>query len=214
MTQAIRISLLIAFSFWGCSTYAQNNQAKNTLYLEISGWGHLSFNYDRLLWQKNAQSLRLAGGAFLFPNILRTEGAPFPSYNTLYWQVGSSVNYLLGTRRSKLEIGLNYNLVRYKALVGLRQWRWVYADPPYYTDIIDNTSIVTNHYHLIGLRIGYRYQKAEGGFMFKIGVMPMTWFTGSKQNYSAGMAHLLAAGQVNQRFVFLPVPDIGLGWSF
>lgn len=105
------------------------------------------------------------------------------------------LNYLLGEKKSKLEVGFGASLGMYH----IKETSWVYSQPvpPETEEIAERYESKENRfgYFLFG-NIGYRYQRTNG-FMFRVGLSP---------SFNFGDKH-----GINKSAFY---PYIGLGWSF
>lgn len=105
------------------------------------------------------------------------------------------LNYLLGEKKSKLEVGFGASLGVYH----VKETSWFYSQPvpPETEEIAERYESKENRfgYFLFG-NIGYRYQRTNG-FMFRVGLSPSFNF-GDKHGLSKSAFY----------------PYIGLGWSF
>lgn len=105
------------------------------------------------------------------------------------------LNYLLGEKKSKLEVGFGASLGMYH----VKETSWFYSQPvpPETEGIAEPYESKENRfgYFLFG-NIGYRYQRTNG-FMFRVGLSPSFNF-GDKHGLSKSAFY----------------PYIGLGWSF
>lgn len=105
------------------------------------------------------------------------------------------LNYLLGRKHHKLEVGFGASLGVYH----VKEMTWYYHQPvPPETEWREESYVSTSTrfgYFMFG-DIGYRYQR-DNGFMFRVGVSPSFHF-GDKYGL--------------QKSAFYPY--IGLGWSF
>ena len=145
---------------------------KNATYIELAGSGLLySVNYDRLLIIDEKLRFSATVGTWYIPHI--------ESISDFSYMIGSSlgVNTLFGKQKHFAEFGVN---VAYMIM-----------------NDIDNSI-----YQLIYLpvRIGYRYQKDEGGLFLRASFMP-----------------IIPILQDNDVAIFYPVSphfSVGVGYSF
>lgn len=75
---------------------------------------------------------------------------------------------------------------------------------------IDNRAYQFYRSHNAALRIGYRYQRVNGGFFFRIGVSfaNLVWYN------DATPARFTIIGTTKNTFENIALPYIGIGWSF
>lgn len=163
MTKCIRFLLAssILLLFFSVDLLAQTAPvpftAKNAAYLEIGGNGIVySFNYERIFFQKGIFKSAARAGLTLFP--LKRGGK-----NHLTTVLPIEIIGMLGRSKHHLElgIGISPNLIPYSEI-----------DPA----TADYTSVSYEYGTFIPFRIGYRYQKSDGGFFFRAGYTPILDF--------------------------------------
>lgn len=130
-------------------------------------------------------------------------GIGFGYGNSSYWinqdikgvGVPIELNYLLGKRHHKLEVGFGTSM----GLYHVKETVWLYYQPTTPEDEGHEEKITTSDnrfgYFMFG-DIGYRYQR-DNGFMFRVGFSP---------SFNFGDKYGL------HKTTFFPY--IGLGWSF
>ena len=148
--KAVLLSVLLSL-FLG-QTFAQSETAeKSSVYLELGGVAGLwSLNYDRELWEIN-ESLRLNGkvGLGMFSEF---NGAGFPDV------IAPVSGMILWGKRHKVEAG-----------GGVTYVNWTLRHI-----LVDGTVGFNRKSDLLGhLILGYRFQKLEGGLMFRINYTPI-----------------------------------------
>lgn len=119
---------------------------RNTFFLELGGNGMFySLNYDRILL--NRESWKLAGrvGAMYVP--------PLGGGNRQMVGGPVEISYLRGRGKHFLELGLGATVV--------------------YDTYRVSSYRIRDLAMMAVARIGYRYQKPEGGFFYKVGFTPM-----------------------------------------
>jgi hypothetical protein len=136
--------------------YCQSIQAKNAFYFELAGNGiYYSLNYDRILYQKNSFKTSARIGVEVLPNKLQ-------DFQDLRPAMPIEVNALVGKGKHHIETGL-----------GLTP----YIDDKYgFVDRDGNRHLAKQGKKITTMsliRIGYRYQKTEGGLMFRAGFTPI-----------------------------------------
>ena len=172
---SILLSLLLGQAF------AQNGTAtksKSSIYLELGGAAGLwSLNYDRSLWEIN-ESFKLHGRAGLG---LYSEfnGAGFPDV-----MVPVSGIVLWSAFRNKW----GKNTHRVEAGGGITYYNWTLRDA-LSTDGFSRRSDLLGH-----LILGYRFQKLEGGLMFRVTYTPII------NNYSNKPFEHWAGGSIGYTF--------------
>jgi hypothetical protein len=127
---------------------------KNTIFLELAGnGGFYSLNYDRILLEKAKWKLAGRIGAMYYREELN-----YLDYNhSLKIAVPIEASYLRGKGDHYLELG-----------IGMTPWYENYKD----FDASEISHIVL----LSSARLGYRYQKKEGGMFLKAGFTPLLQF--------------------------------------
>ena len=135
------------------SVFAQNEgeePAKTSLYLELGGAaGIWSFNYDRTLWDIS-KSFKLNGRAG-FGLLSEFNGAGFPDV-----LIPVSGAMLYGKDKHRIELG-----------GGITYFNWTMRDPESSSGYSRKPELLK---HLI---LGYRFQKMDGGLMFRIIYSPI-----------------------------------------
>jgi len=127
---------------------------KNTLFVELLGnAAAISINYDRIVLRKKNISLTVCIGAGMIPSNLINQALhnSFKS-NYVVYGIPISTNLFWGRRKSHFEIGAG--LTYHQGMYGL--------GPNKYSKTLFAVA-----------RLGYRYQKENGGFFWKIGLTPL-----------------------------------------
>lgn len=138
--------------------------AKNAVFLELGGnAAYYSFNYERIFQQKGALKWAARGGVSVVPVRIQSKrylGTILPI----------EIIALYGGSKHHLEAGAGVS---------------PYLHP--YTDI--NSWEIKYEGHkpgvIIPFRLGYRYQKPEGGFFFRVGYTPFIVFHSQVKNRSS-----------------------------
>jgi hypothetical protein len=127
--------------------------AKKAVYLEVGGSsGVYAFNYSKIFHQKGKLKLNASAG---FSILIRET-----TNSKAYWlpAIPLELTALYGKSNHHLEMG--FGVIPYLDAVSLLDSETL--------DFKDKVVFDTG----IPLRIGYRYQKPEGGFFFRIGYTP------------------------------------------
>lgn len=144
--------------------YAQSEAeiftAKNTVFVEAGGSGRYAASYGRIFHQRG--KFKLSGSA----------GFSMWHYNTrrsTYWLpvLPLEISALLGKSKHHLELGTGIT-------------SFLEATPrmdPVTSEVSDKIVFSTG----VPIRIGYRYQKPEGGFFFRVGYTPYFYFPGDSE---------------------------------
>jgi len=101
------------------------------------------------------------------------------------------------TNNHHLDFGLCFYQVNGKTLVGSRG---SFSVSSVIVAFREEVSWVDQNYQLLAPRIGYRYQRPQGGFTWRAGIHP--FFYSPRSRAAGGGA------------VFFPTPHVGLGWNF
>ncbi len=131
--------------------------ARNSVYLELAGnAGRYAFNYGRLIYQKGAFMVIGSVGFSLWQDRYRVEGS------TIWYPVlPLEFSALIGRRKHHLEFGLGIT---------------PYLLPEINFSSVSGTFVQTKGPNfvrtIVPIRVGYRYQKPEGGFFFRVGYTP------------------------------------------
>ena len=161
LLKAFLFSFIVILSS-SLSLMAQNSAeaftAKNAAYVELAGNGiFYSLNYERIIHQK---------GVFKSAARVGFTAMPLKVGGDTYWSAALPLELigLIGRNRHHLELGIGYT--------------------PYYYAVgkfeIGSSGEEFDRYRLtslLPLRVGYRYQKPDGGFFFRIGYLPSMDFT-------------------------------------
>jgi hypothetical protein len=138
-------------------TEAEKFTATHSVHLELGGnVGRYAFNYERLIYQKRAFKVLGSVGFALWsdPNLIKGNTRWYPA-------IPLELSTLLGRRNHHLEFGLgitSYLLrtVNFSTVSG----KFVQSEGPAFIRTV------------VPLRVGYRYQKPDGGFFFRVGYTP------------------------------------------
>jgi len=147
------VLLFVLLSLLLGQTFAQSGTAtksKSSVYLEVGGAAGLwSLNYDRELWEIN-ENFRLHGRAGL-GMYSEFNGAGFPD---VIIPISSMIIWGNSTHRVETGGGITY-------------YNWTLRDP-LKPDGFSRRSDLLGH-----LILGYRFQKLEGGLMFRVTYTPV-----------------------------------------
>ncbi len=175
--------LLLIVALSGTSL-AQVPPAPNSLYAEAMGNGMVySINYDRLF--SSAIGARV-GVSYTAPEMVSLTTFPV----MVYYLIG------LGSGSSKLELGLGLTVM----LQPQYQATSFVAAPD---DKIKGNSVLGT------ATVGYRYQRADGGFIFRVGFTP---FFGTFSHEKEFVPYVPI--QYEDHFHFVPWGGISIGYGF
>ncbi|OOG73641.1 hypothetical protein [Algoriphagus sp. A40] len=154
----ILLSVLIVIVALPSETFAQKETqeftARNSVYLEIGGSsGIYAVNYSKIFHQKGKLKLNASAGFSMLPN------EKIDSKTIWLPAIPLEVSALYGKSNHHLEMGFGFTS---------------YLDK---TTAIDSETFELSDEVVFGavipVRIGYRYQKPEGGFFFRVGYTPL-----------------------------------------
>jgi hypothetical protein len=166
-----------------------NTFEKNTIYTEAFGQGFCwSLNYDRLFnTEKRIMNSYTAGIVYVPESIQFGDGT--------YYGIPLSYNWLIGKKSHHLELG-----------IGLTS---LLVNP--------NSIVKSDFYAYLTPKIGYRFQRPQGGLFFRATATPMidllsvnTYKSGS--NKSRGFSTL--SNVVGLDYAVFPWPGLSIGYSF
>lgn len=139
-----RLAVLFVFAALAATAVAQT--ARNGVYAEVLGNGMLySCNYERLF----TESFGVRIGASYF----EPENVPIVTFPLM-------ANYLIGSGSSKLELGLGICVLLLPEKVSLSFMTAV-------DEQLKGNSVLGT------ATVGYRYQPADGGLVFRVGFTPL-----------------------------------------
>ena len=133
---------------------------RNTVYFEAFGQGlYDAFSFDRMYRvDKKVKSSFSAGLTII------------PSGELLVLATPISYNYIFGSKNHHLELGLGFTPMYLRQ--GKIQASEYYNDAQGNLQIRDYKSSRTDVYTYFTPKIGYRFQKAEGGFFMRVTLTP------------------------------------------
>lgn len=155
---------------------------QHSIYGEVGGpcWG-ISANWDARLKKDSPWGYQVGlGWAGQWDNMMGIHT------HTMYYGLTTGMNYLIGKRKSRLELGLGnqLRLISSKLVVA-------YMDKE--SDISIKSENKTQVRDFLYMNVGYRYTSTHG-FQFRCGVTPMVNITNgwidSNDNYSKGAVFL------------------------
>ncbi len=166
-----------------------NTFEKNTIYTEAFGQGFCwSLNYDRLFnTEKRIMNSYTAGIVYVPESIQFGDGT--------YYGIPLSYNWLIGKKSHHLELG-----------IGLTS---LLVNP--------NSTVSTDFYAYLTPKIGYRFQRPQGGLFFRATATSMidllsvnTHKFGSEKSRSfSTLSNVAGLG-----YVAFPWPGLSIGYSF
>ncbi len=174
----------------GLSTSNETKKKVRNISIELLGAQNMvGINYDSRFKGNSGLGYRVGIGfgygdnSGLFDETIKGVGVPM------------ELNYLLGRKRHKLEVGFGTSLGVYH--IKETTWYWYQPVPPETEGHGDFHTSTSNRfgYFLFG-DIGYRYQR-DNGFMFRVGISPSFNF-GDKYGLDKSAFY----------------PYVGFGWSF
>lgn len=160
MKKGIHLVILLVFSGFGIQ--AQNDFAKNGLYLELIGNGGLySINYERFL--ASDFSVRVGFGSYSSETWW---DSLWSNEETTITAVPILGNFFYGNGNNRLELGAG-------VLLGTQKVKNSWVEERNGTSTIFNLTAV----------VGYRYQNPTGGFIFRAGVTPFIALKGGEDAF-------------------------------
>jgi hypothetical protein len=182
MRSLVVLPLIVALS---TTSLAQSPTARNSLYGEFAGNGLIySVNYDHLL--SDVIGARI-GVSYTAPELVSLTTFPVQAY----YLIG------LGSGSSKLEFGLGVTVFLQREYQSFS-----FAAAPD-DQLKDNNVLGT-------ATVGYRYQRADGGFIFRVGFTP---FFG-KFSHEKDFGPFGPAAEYEDVFRFVPWGGISFGYGF
>lgn len=166
MKKVITYFIIFSFPFFAIGQQkADSIPKRNTLYLEAFGQGIVySLSYDRLLRINKQTKTSFSVGIIPFY---------FPTWYYTLFGVPISYNLLLGKKKNYLELGIGLTLSR----IHIKSFEGVYYNSAgiYVYDGVF-TSHQTNYISYLTSKIGYRFQRENGGFFYRVTFSPATSF--------------------------------------
>jgi hypothetical protein len=131
--------------------------AKNAIYFEVGGSsGRYAVNYSKIFHQKGKLKLNASAGFSMWRDQLN-------DFKTLWLPViPLEVSALYGKSNHHLELGLGFTSYLGRTL-DINSETFEFSEKVVFDAFIP-------------LRVGYRYQKPEGGFFFRVGYTPIIDF--------------------------------------
>lgn len=148
----------IAISFGArAQTETETFTAKNAVYLEVGGSsGRYAVNYSKIFHQKGKLKLSASAGFSMWRNQLN-------DFKTIWLPViPLEVTAFYGKSNHHLELGFGFTSYLSRTL-DINSETFEFSDKVIFGAFIP-------------LRVGYRYQKPEGGFFFRVGYTPIIDF--------------------------------------
>ena len=153
--------IFLAIALGPIFTFGQETIVKrNTVYFEAFGQGlYNSFSYDRLYRTDKKIKTSITAGLTLIPTKeLFVLGAPI------------SYNFLFGQKNHHLELGVGFTILR----INMGKIDYTESYPNNQGVEVTNTFIgsETDYYSYFTPKIGYRFQKPNGGMFFRVTLTP------------------------------------------
>lgn len=137
--------------------------AKNAAYFELAGNGiFYSLNYERVIYQKGLFKSAARVGITALPSKIAAQ---------TYWSGALPVEIIgfIGRSRHHFEFGVGYTPYLHAEST---------INPSKAEEEFDAYQVAS----IVPFRLGYRYQKPEGGFFFRAGYLPALDFTQNRVN--------------------------------
>lgn len=150
--------LAFAISFGATAqSEAEKFTAKNAVYLEVGGSsGIYAINYSKIFHQKGKLKVSASAGFSMWPN------KTIDSKRIWLPAIPLEVSAFYGKSNHHLELGFGFT-------------SFLNATSVFDSETLENVDKVV-YEAFIPLRVGYRYQKPEGGFFFRVGYTPIINF--------------------------------------
>ncbi|SEG29747.1 hypothetical protein [Algoriphagus boritolerans] len=164
-SKPVLIGFFLVFLTLSQFTFAQTEPetftAKNAVYIEVGGSsGRYAVNYSKIFHQKGKLKLSASAGFSMWPKKFDSKTIWLPS-------IPIEVSALFGKSNHHLELGMGITSYLTRSLA-------------FNSETFENIDKVVFD-AAIPVRIGYRFQKPEGGFFFRVGYTPVINFpTGGK----------------------------------
>ena len=188
-TVAITIFFMSVFSVFSQEKNSNDDLERNTIYAEAFGQGFCySINYDRLFnTEKRFMNSFTAGFVYAPESLGFGDGT--------YCGIPISYNWLLGKKSHHLELG-----------IGLTS---LVVNP--------NSNMVSDFYTYLTPKIGYRFQRPNGGLFFRATATPMidilnvsTYkFGNEKSRNFSSFNNVVGIG-----YAAFPWPGMSIGYTF
>lgn len=140
-------------------TYNQTFIRRNSVQFDLGGPGFIySLNYERMLINGRRKKTAIQIGASYYP--------PSTGIRDIWIPIG--VNELFSRREHHLEVGLGWIIIREASRDSeneVVEWSWSY---------------------MMSARIGYRYQRPDGKFVFRAAFTPLFEFEGTREIHPFG----------------------------
>ena len=196
MRQILLLNLLLSFAN---SISAQEKQInfpneKNTIYAEAFGQGFCwSLNYDRLLNTDKKVFNSFTAGVVYVPNQIQFGDGS-------YFGVPVSYNWLFGKKSHHLELGVGITGMAVKSDFGLF-----------------GLSTTNHFYTYLTPKIGYRFQRPQGGLFLKVTATPMidlVSFSNEWSNNGSLRISSLFSNVLGLYYPAFPWPGFSIGYTF
>lgn len=177
---------LFSLTFLFCTPSAESqdtlflnpSMARNTIYLEVFGQGlYNALSYDRILFPEFRVKHSATIGLTFIPPISYMQVVAIPV----------SYNFIFGQRNHHLELGLGFTPMIFKE-IGIQSS--FYVEDQQGNQVLKNEKFDNvNLFFYLTPKIGYRFQKHEGGFFFRATLTPPVagfniWNYSSTSSYS------------------------------
>jgi len=140
-------------------TKSEEFTAKNAVYLEVGGnAGRYAASYARIFHQNGMLKLSASAGFSMW----RDDRSELPYYTskTIHWLPTLPLEFSALFGRSSHHLELGTGITTYLTVIGRRD-----QATSQFRDKVTLDAVIP-------LRVGYRYQKPEGGFFFRVGYTP------------------------------------------
>ncbi len=192
MRQILLLTTLLRFATPSKAQEIQTNFPieKNTIYAEAFGQGFCwSMNYDRLInTHKKVYNSFTVGVVYVPKQIQFGDGS--------YFGVPVSYNWLFGKKSHHLELGVGITGLASKSDYGL--------------------TTINNFYTYLTPKIGYRFQRPQGGLFLKVTATPMIDLVSFRSQGANGSMRIssLFSDVAGLGYTAFPWPGFSIGYTF
>jgi len=147
-------SFLIYVSSFGQKDSSRSLPKKNSIYIEAFGQGLLnSFSYDRLFRTDKKIKTSVTAGVTIMPSI---------GISDFYTGAQISGSFLYTMKNHHIEAGLGLNFLMDEVKEGV--------------DYLGSEGVIRNYYLYFTPKLGYRFQRPQGGIFFRLTFTPLFAF--------------------------------------
>ena len=170
--KTLLVAVIIIAFYLNVIAQDSNIIASNSVYIELLGNGvPYSLNFDRIVVQNPKLKIAARIGISYMPTFI---------FSNRIITIPLELTTLVGEGKHFFEFGPGFTFMHQK---------YDENDPTVITSVTDPTDYV-NIYLQPSLRFGYRYQKPDGGFLFRLGLLGITSIEIEKINIGLDLFYL------------------------